>query len=221
MPMKILIADADDTSRLQLESLLTKWGYTVVAACSGDEAWEILCKPDHPKLIILDWMMPGIKGAEIVRRLRKRALQNPHYSIIITSRSDKDSVANALNSGANDFVGKPFDIEELRARVAVGYRMCCLQNALADHIRDLSEALAQVKLLEGTIPICMYCKQIRDDKNSWHQLEKYISEHSAAHFSQGICPKCYGEKKSTATNPEEWAHDCGTAIDLHERKVGI
>ena len=87
-----------------------------------------------------------------------------------------------------------FDNDDLRARVAVGYRMNCLQTALSEHIQELTQALNRVKQLEGVIPICMYCKKIRDDQNSWHQLEKYISEHSEAHFSHGACPHCAEEQ---------------------------
>jgi DNA-binding response OmpR family regulator len=192
--MNVLIAEDDAPSRLMLQSLLTKWGYTVTSAHNGDEAWRILCEPEHPHLVVLDWMMPGIEGPEIVRRLRERALEQPYYAIIITSRSNKDSAAKALNSGADDFVGKPFDNNELRARVAVGYRMNCLQKTLSDHILNLRKTLDRVKQLEGIIPICMYCKKIRDDQDGWNQLEQYISDHSEAKFSHGICPHCAEEQ---------------------------
>lgn len=192
--MKILIAEDDTPSRLMLQSLLTKWGYNVTSAKDGDEAWTILCEQEHPHLVILDWKMPGIEGPEIVKRLRMRELEKPYYAIIITSRSNRDSAASALNSGADDFIGKPFDNDELRARVAVGRRMNNLQKALFEHIQDLRQALNRVKRLEGIIPICMYCKKIRDDQNSWNQLEQYITDHSEAMFSHGICPECSKEQ---------------------------
>lgn len=188
--MKILIADDDAPSSFILKSLLTSWGYEVRTASDGTEAWSILCEPDHPHLLLLDWMMPGIEGPEIVHRLRQRTSEIPYYAIIITSRTDSNSAANALNSGADDFISKPFDNNELRARVSVGYRTNCLQTALSEHVRDLSQALARVRHLEGIIPICMYCKKIRDDQDSWHQFEKYISDHSEALFSHGMCPQC-------------------------------
>lgn len=192
--MKILVADDDAPSRFILNSLLTSWGYCVTAVNDGDAAWNILCEPEHPQLLLLDWMMPGFEGIEIVRRLRQRAPEKPYYSIIITSLTDTDSVTSALNAGADDFISKPFDNNELRARVSVGYRTNGLQKALSKHIEDLSQALARVRQLEGIIPICMYCKKIRDDHNSWNQLEQYISDHSEATFSHGMCPKCEGEQ---------------------------
>jgi phosphoserine phosphatase RsbU/P len=198
--MNVLIAEDDAPSRLMLQSLLTKWDYTVIAARDGDEAWRVLCEPEHPHLVILDWMMPGIEGPEIVRRLRKRAPENPYYAIIITSRSSTNSAASALDSGADDFVGKPFDNDELRARIAVGNRMICLQQALSDHILSLTQTLARVRRLEGIIPICMCCKKIRDDQDSWNQLEQYISDHSEATFSHGLCPDCAEKMKEDIKN---------------------
>ncbi|HIJ96615.1 MAG TPA: response regulator [Desulfuromonadales bacterium] len=150
--MKILVAEDDAASLFILQSLLTSWGYEVLTATDGTEAWRILCEPGHPHLLLLDWMMPGIEGPEIVRRLHERSPEQPYYAIIITSRSDKNSAANALNAGADDFIGKPFDNSELRARVSVGYRTNCLQKALSEHIRDLNQALARVRQLEGIIP---------------------------------------------------------------------
>lgn len=192
--MNVLIAEDDAPSRLLLQSLLTSWGYAVTTACDGEEAWRILCEPEHPHLVILDWRMPGIEGPEIVRRLQEREPEKPYYAIIITSRSARDSAANALNTGADDFIGKPFDIDELRARVAVGCRVNALQKALSDHILDLRHTLDRVKQLEGIIPICMYCKKIRDDQDSWNELEQYICSHSEAIFSHGICPHCAEEQ---------------------------
>ena len=106
--MNVLIAEDFAPTRLLLETLLESWGYTVTSACDGNEAWNILCEPEHQHLVILDWMMPGIEGPEIVRRLQERTSQKPYYAIIITSRNSRGSAAHALDSGADDFVGKPF-----------------------------------------------------------------------------------------------------------------
>jgi DNA-binding response OmpR family regulator len=194
--MNVLIAEDDAPSRLMLQSLLTRWGYSVIPACDGNEAWRILGEPGHPHILVLDWIMPGIEGPEIVQRLREREPDQLYYAIIITSRNDKNSAVSALDRGADDFVGKPFDIAELRARVAVGNRILGLQNALSTHLQQLEDTLARVKRLEGIIPICMYCKKIRGDHNSWNQLEQYITDHSEAEFSHGICPRCAEEQKA-------------------------
>ncbi len=120
--MNVLIAEVDTALRLMLTSQLTEWGYTVTSAKDGDAAWEILCAPEHPHLVILDWMMSGMEGAEIIRRLRERQPDKLYYAIIMTARDGIGSAA--LDSGADDFVGKPCDRDELQARVAIGKRAC-------------------------------------------------------------------------------------------------
>ena len=148
--MKVLIAEDDAPSRLMLQSLLTKWGYAVTVAADGDEAWRILCEPKHPLLVILDWMMPGIEGPEIVRRLRRIENINPHYIIIMTSASSENAAVQALDAGADDFIGKPFNHNELRARIAVGYRVKGLQQALADKLHKLETATVTISRLART-----------------------------------------------------------------------
>ena len=145
--MNVLIAEDDAPSRMMLESLLTKWGYSVVAACDGDEAWKILCEPEHPHIVILDWIMPGIEGPELVQRLRVKEDGTPHYIIIMTSASSNNAAAEALDAGADDFIGKPFNINELRARVAVGHRIKCLQQALSDKLHSLEAATETISRL--------------------------------------------------------------------------
>ncbi len=148
--MKVLIADDDPTSRLLLESLLKKWGYEVTVARDGTEAWQILCRTDHPLLVILDWMMPGIEGPEIVGRLRQSEGSSPHYVIIITSNDNEDAIVHALNAGADDFVAKPFNPSELQARLAVGFRVNQLHMALVDKMQKLQQATDTISRLART-----------------------------------------------------------------------
>ena len=148
--MNILIAEDDAPSRLMLQSLLTKWGYTVTVATDGDEAWRILCEPAHPLLVILDWLMPGIEGPEIVRRLRVKEGGNPHYVIIMTSGTSDSSLALALDAGADDFIAKPFNHSELRARVNVGCRITHLHEALAEKLHKLESAAETISRLART-----------------------------------------------------------------------
>ena len=148
--MNVLIAEDDAPSRMMLEALLTKWGYSVVAACDGEEAWKILCEPEHPHIVILDWIMPGIEGPELVQRLRVKEDGAPHYIIIMTSASSENAVAEALDAGADDFIGKPFNLNELRARIAVGRRVTSLHQALADKLRKLEVATETITRLAST-----------------------------------------------------------------------
>ncbi len=130
--MKILIADDNLTTRRILETILIKWDYDVVSACDGNETWEKLQEKDPPKLIILDWMMPGINGIEICRRLRRADPVEPTYIILLTARDEKNDIVEGLGAGADDYIAKPFDKDELRARIDVGRRVVELQTALLE-----------------------------------------------------------------------------------------
>ena len=189
--MRILIAEDDAVSRRRLEATLQKWGYEVLAVEDGLAAWEVLQGEMPPPLAILDWMMPGMDGIEVCRKVRERSPSRPLYIIVLTARGSREDVVAGLQAGGDDYVTKPFDREELHARVRVGLRVLQLQMNLADRVRELEEALARVKQLQGLLPICSYCKKIRDDQNYWQQVEGYISEHSDAVFSHGICPDCF------------------------------
>ena len=148
--MDVLIAEDDASSRMMLASLLTKWKYTVTLACDGNEAWRILSEPEHPHIVILDWIMPGIEGPEIVQRLRAKEKGSSHYIIIMTSANSENAVARALDAGADDFIGKPFNLNELRARIAVGRRVTCLHKALADRLHKLEAAAETITRLAST-----------------------------------------------------------------------
>ncbi|HBB97697.1 MAG TPA: response regulator [Blastocatellia bacterium] len=189
--MKILIAEDERVSRRLLELTLSGWGHEVVVTEQGAGAWAVLEQEDPPSLAILDWMMPGMDGIEICRRVRQRANSSHTYIILLTAKSSKANIVEGLIAGANDYITKPFDRDELRARVNVGVTVLDLQQKLAGRVMELEEALGQVRVLQGILPICSYCKHVRDDKDYWQSVECYISEHSEAKFSHGICPKCY------------------------------
>jgi sigma-B regulation protein RsbU (phosphoserine phosphatase) len=189
--MKILIAEDERISRYLLENTLATWGYEVVVARNGVEAWEVLQQPDAPHLGILDWMMPGMDGVEVCRRARQVETCTPPYLILLTAKGTKANIVEGLSNGANDYITKPFDRNELRARVQVGVTVVQLQQNLAKRVSELEAATAHVKLLQGILPICSYCKHVRDDQNYWQTVETYISDHSEAKFSHSVCPQCY------------------------------
>jgi len=189
--MKILVAEDKSVSRYILVANLHKWGYDVMEVEDGTRAWEALQAEDAPPLVILDWLMPGLDGIDICRQIRKSPRTRPIYLILLTARRGQEDKILGLQAGADDYITKPFNREELRARVQVGIRVLELQGALAQRVRELEEALSRVKTLQGLLPICSYCKKIRNDRNYWQQVEGYISDHSEAQFSHGICPECY------------------------------
>jgi DNA-binding response OmpR family regulator len=121
--MQILIAEDDDTSRIVLAGVLKKNGYEVIAKSNGLQALEILQGPNAPRLAILDWMMPELDGLEVIRRVRATTSGLPPYILLLTARDEKSDIIVGLETGANDYLAKPFDPGELRARIAVGRRM--------------------------------------------------------------------------------------------------
>jgi phosphoserine phosphatase RsbU/P len=190
--MKILIAEDDATSRTILQNILVKWGYDVVAVGDGRTAWQVLQDQDAPALVVLDWVMPGIDGIDICRNLRRmQTSERTTYIIILTGRDSKEDIVVGLDSGADDYITKPFDNDELRARIQVGCRMVQLQADLSKQVQELQDALDHIKTLQGILPICSYCKKIRDDQNYWQQVESYISKSTDARFTHSICPDCY------------------------------
>jgi two-component system cell cycle response regulator len=125
--VKILIADDSIVSRHLLEATLRKWGYDVTVACDGAEALELLQREDAPALIILDWMMPGISGLEVCRRIRQRGSEPYIYILLLTSKSQKEDLIEGMEAGADDYITKPFDQNELQVRLRAGTRLVDLQ----------------------------------------------------------------------------------------------
>jgi len=189
--MEVLIADDGLTIRRLLETLLTNWGYDVVSVSDGNAAWEELKNPDAPRLVILDWLMPGMDGVEICRNIRQLEHGKLLYIIIFTSLEDKKDLVTALEAGADDFIIKNFDRDELKARIKVGERVARLKSELDSRVKELEKSMAHVKLLQGILPICMHCHKIRDDKEVWQRLDNYIAEHTDVMLSHGLCPECY------------------------------
>jgi two-component system, cell cycle response regulator len=128
--MRVLAADDNPISQTVLRSMLVKWGYDVVTASDGDQAWQALQSPQAPSMAILDWMMPGQDGVEICRRLRAAARESYTYVLLLTSRSDSRDIVEALDAGADDYLTKPFNSSELRARLRAGRRIIELQEQL-------------------------------------------------------------------------------------------
>jgi phosphoserine phosphatase RsbU/P len=189
--VRVVIAEDDRVTGEILSRTLQRWNYETTLVGDGLQAWERLRTGNEPTLAILDWMMPGMDGPDVCRRVRTDLPLANMYLLLVTARESRGDVIAGLDAGADDYVIKPFDPDELRARVAVGARVLGLQQKLAERVTELQAALSNVKQLRGLLPICSYCKRIRGDDQYWQQVEGYIAQHSDAQFSHGICPTCY------------------------------
>ncbi len=189
--VKVLIAEDDAVTSRLLKGMLQDWGYEPVIAFDGNEAWEVLQAEDAPPLAILDWMMPGMDGIEICRRIRENPAPASTFIILLTGKVNKEDIIFGLEAGANDCITKPFNPEELRVRVQAGRRIIDLQSELSARVRELERVMEHIKILQGILPICSYCKKVRNDQNYWQRLESYLVAHSDVQFSHGVCPECY------------------------------
>jgi phosphoserine phosphatase RsbU/P len=189
--MQVLIAEDDRVTGELLARTLRRWNHETTLVADGAQAWRFLSTTSAPTLAILDWMMPELDGPEVCRRVRAELPDVNMYVLLVTAREGRSDLIAGLEAGADDYVVKPVDPDELRARVSVGLRVLALQQKLAERVAELEAALTNVKQLRGLLPICSYCKRIRGDDQYWEQVEGYISAHSDAQFSHGICPSCY------------------------------
>lgn len=174
--MIILVAEDEPVSRLVLQSILVATGHRVTVTENGVEAldaWRLT----EAQLVISDWMMPQMDGLELCRQIRDARNDRYTYFILLTARSGKESYLAAMDAGIDDFITKPVDGDELKARLRVAQRILGLRQ--------------RMDALEGLLPICSYCKRIRDDQQQWGPLEGYIEQRSQAEFSHGVCPECY------------------------------
>lgn len=175
--MKILTVEDDEVSRKVLRQALTQLGHEVVEAENGEEAWALLHR-EELRLIISDWMMPEVDGLELCRRIRSHHTPSYTYFILLTARDNsEENQFAAMEAGVDDFLMKPLRAHDLWIRLRVAERIL--------------RCTTQAGQLEGLFPICSYCKKIRDDKNYWQQIERYLSQRTRAEFSHAICPDCY------------------------------
>jgi DNA-binding response OmpR family regulator len=194
---KILVAEDDPDLLLLTTQVLRKAGYEVLEASTGKECVEAV-RAHHPDLVLLDVMLPDTTGTEVCRQIKAdESLQGIFVILISGVQVSSSHQADGLNVGADGYIIKPITNKELLARVESMIRIKRAEDALREKekeqqklISELQEALAEIKTLRGLIPICAWCRKVHDDEGYWHQLEAYISDHTDAVFSHGICPEC-------------------------------
>ncbi len=176
--MKILTVEDDAVSRAVLRQSLAKLGHEAVEAEDGNAAWDLLQRTDSVRVVVSDWIMPNSDGLELCKRVRARTDREYVYFVLLTSRdATGENRMAAADAGVDDFLTKPLEYSDLWTRLRVAERIL--------------RYTTQVRQLEEMLPICSYCKKIRDDQNYWQQLEGYISERTGSDFSHSVCPDCY------------------------------
>lgn len=175
--MKILAVEDDPVARAVLKRALLRLGHEVVEAQDGAEAMRVLEK-EPVRLVVSDWMMPELDGLGLCRAVRSRVNADYVYFILLTGQqADVDNQREAIEAGVDDFLKKPLNVQEIWMRLRVAERI----------LRYATE----VRQLEAFLPICGYCKKVRDDQNYWQQIESYINERTGTDFSHSVCPDCY------------------------------
>lgn len=195
--IKILVCDDDPEVLALNESVLRKAGYDVIRAATGRECLESVYSR-RPDIVLLDVMLPDIRGDTLCGKIKADPRLEGTF-VILTSGIQISSInqAKGLQIGADGYIAKPVSNKELVARIQAMERIKKAEDALREKerqqeklIAELQAALAEIKTLKGFIPICASCKKIRDDEGYWNQLEAYLSKHTDAIFSHGLCPQC-------------------------------
>ena len=185
----ILIVDDTPENLTVLRQMLAEQNYMVRPALNGEIAIKAV-NTSSPDLILLDIRMPGMDGYEVCKQLKSDEKTSGIPVIFISALNELDDKIKAFSLGGVDYITKPFQAEEVLARVKTHLTLRSLQKSIEDKNAQLQKALDEVKILSGFLPICSSCKNIRDDKGYWNQIENYISKHSEAEFSHSICPEC-------------------------------
>lgn len=175
--MRILIAEDERISRRLICTTLEQLGHEVVPFNNGEEAWAAFDANPY-RIVVSDWLMPGLDGLELCRRIRQRNETEYTYFILLTANvHGKESYHEAMGSGIDDFLAKPLDRDQIWMRLRVAERIL--------------RYTTQISQLESMLPICSYCKKVRNDGNYWQQVETYLRQRTGAQCSHGVCPDCY------------------------------
>jgi len=175
--MRILVADDDCTSLVLLSSLLEKQGHECILAEDGKQAWDLYQQQTDIHIIISDWLMPNIDGLQLCKFIRAENRERYTYFILLTVLSGKGCFLEGMEAGADDFLSKPIDTESLMARLRVAERIIGMQ--------------IEINQMEKMLPICSYCKMIRDESDEWAHIDQHMAKHGSHNFSHSICPACY------------------------------
>jgi len=209
----VLVVDDYEGNVFLSTTLLKTAGYEVLEATSGKECLDAV-HTHHPDLILLDVMLPDMSGVEICRQIKNdKSLKDIFVILASGIQVSSERQAEGLDIGADGYITRPISNKEFLARVQAGERIKRAEDALREKekeqqalISQLKEAIAEIKTLKGCIPICAWCKKIRDDEGCWDQLEAYMSKHTDASFSHGLCPDCFEKSRTEMKKHSEKDH---------------
>jgi sigma-B regulation protein RsbU (phosphoserine phosphatase) len=187
--VKLVIAEDDANSMRLMKAILVDCPLEIVTAADGEDALRSI-ERDAAIVIILDWMVPGPTGLEICQRIRQRNMKERPYLVMVTVRDSDDDVVAAFAAGADDYITKPIRTEQLRGRVTAGMRLVLREHALVQEQEALRAALGRLHDLPALVPICSYCKRVGDRDDTWLSADRYLTLHTGAQFTHGICPTC-------------------------------
>lgn len=185
---RVLIAEDDAVSATVLGALLRRFGYDVLTARTGEEAWQLF-NAAPTRLIVSDWMMPGLDGLALCEKVRDRpGIPYTYFILLTANRTTSENYTLASDAGVDDFLTKPIDREALRMRLRVAERIL--------------QFTAEIRQLKELIPMCVYCRKVRDEEDYWEQVETYIQKETGSRFSHGACPECCEKEIAAFTAAE-------------------
>ncbi len=188
--IKVLVVDDDPDVLFATSRIVKKEGFQVFTASDGRECLESAGK-NKPDLILLDVMLPDANGIDLCGKIKKDPELGSAFVVLISgSKTESDEQAEGLDAGADGYIARPISNRELRSRIHSMVRILSAERERDRLIGELQEALSAIRQLQGLLPICSSCKKIRDDKGYWVKLENYISDHSEATFTHGLCQEC-------------------------------
>ena len=188
--VKVLVVDDDPDVLFATSRIVKKEGFQVITAANAEACLEAISK-DCPDLILLDVVMPDISGIDLCRKLKADPEYKSVFIVLLSGmKTGSEEQAEGLDAGADGYIARPISNQELRARVDSLVRILLAERERDRLIKELQEALSEIRQLTGLLPICSYCKKIRDDKGYWVKLEKYLGSHSDAEFTHCICQHC-------------------------------
>jgi CheY-like chemotaxis protein len=197
--VRVLVAEDDPTAGQALTSLLRRHEYEVELAADGQQALNTLMSANAPSVVLLDWDMPLLDGLRVARAVRSIPAERYIYLIMVTASDSASDLLTAFASGVDDFLSKPVNPAQLLARIRGAERVLAFQERHAAREVNLARLLDEVQTLRRLLPLCTHCKKARSDSAYWQEFEAYLSEHTGADATLGICPECAGK---TLNRPE-------------------